>query len=31
MAFFVFVLRQGIVLRILAVPGNGAVRPSSQA
>jgi hypothetical protein len=29
--FFVLVLHQGVVLRILTVPGNGAARPSSQA
>jgi hypothetical protein len=30
-AFFVLVLCQGVILRIFAVPGNGAACPSSQA
>jgi hypothetical protein len=29
-ALFIFVLRQGVILRIFAVPGNGAVRPTPQ-
>ena len=30
-AFFVLVLRQGVVLRVLAVPRNGTSRSTSQA